>query len=319
MTYFRRSTTIADRQHEAITRAYRAAGITPPNARADALDAINTEPGAVAVANELAREAHTADDAQRFMENALERLARAQAGDALRTALAQVEPQVRRETMPTTLARATADLGPAFATTVKELTAAAAKLDHDKPLNLDNAVRDDSTKALKAAQAALAALGPYASMFTLRPSQHLPVNLTAVLPLLALPECVIELRAPSMANFGPVINAADCAGSYTVRDLARAMERDVDSALVAVARGDFEGVTFQLAANALEVDQRSRTANRAHARRTASTEAVNRQRAVTHEHRAQHDHPESPSTGDRRHAGAVRALRRRHRLQPAAQ
>jgi aromatic ring hydroxylase len=126
MTY-RRTTTVPERQHEAITRAYKAAGVTPPNVRAVALDAISAEPGAIAVANELAREAHTADDAERFMENALERLARAQAADALRTALAQVEPQVRRQKMPTTLACAAADLGRAFTATVKELTAAAGK------------------------------------------------------------------------------------------------------------------------------------------------------------------------------------------------
>ena len=90
--------------------------------------------------------------------------------------------------------------------------------------------------------------------------------------LLALPECVVELCAPFLGDPAPVVNATDSAGSYDVRALTRAIEQDVDTALVAVAGGDFDGVTCKLATSRTEVDQRSRSAIRAHTRRTAAAE-----------------------------------------------
>ena len=193
MSYFRQTTT-PERQHDAIALAYREAGIPAPNARTAALAAIEAEPGAEAVALELAREAHGTDDADAFLDAALDRVARAQAADALRSALSRADVLVRRETIDAALEQATKDLGPRFAAIAKELSTAAAKLDPARPLDLNNAVRDDSTKALKTAQAAVNALGPFAGMYVQRPSNLVPRSLNAVLPVVALPECVVEAR-----------------------------------------------------------------------------------------------------------------------------
>lgn len=277
---FYRQTTTRERQHQAIALAYRAAGVTPPNARTEALAAIENEPGADAVALQLARDAHTATDAQTFLEDALAAVARAQAADALRAALNRAEIIVRRETVRASIDQAATDLAPRFAEIAKSLTAAAKQLDRQRPLDLDNAVRDDSTKALKAAQAAITALGPFAGVYVTKPSAHVPPALNAVLPVVDLPDCVIEARVDSMATNPRTVNAADLAGTRAVRAFARALEQDTDTALVAVAQGAFEGVTISLATGMADLDRRLANAARAHKRRMSTDEEARRRVVV---------------------------------------
>lgn len=269
---FSRQTTTPERQHDAVAIAYRAAGVPAPTARTAALAAIEAEPGSEAVALELAREAYTTQDGEKFLKAALDRVARAQAADALRAALARADILVRRETIGSALEQAAVDLAPRFAEIVKQLTAAAKQLDRDRPLELANAVRDDTTKALKAAQAGVTALGPFASMYVQKPSSLAPPALNAVLPVVALPECVVEARVNSGTENPRTVNTADLTGTHAVRAFALDLERDVDSALVKAARGDFAGVTLALVSGKADLDRRLSNAVRAHKRRFATNE-----------------------------------------------
>jgi hypothetical protein len=131
---------------------------------------------------------------------------------------------------------------------VARLRDAAARLDQAKPLDLDAAVRDDTTKELKEARASLTELAAYSGMFTHHPIRNsLPGPGWSVLTILDLPECAVELVVNSLADTPPVLNPSELGGSLTVRRLAHALDREADAALVAVARGDYAGVSFSLA------------------------------------------------------------------------
>jgi hypothetical protein len=280
VSYFNRQTTLAERQIARITEAYAVAGVQPPNRTTEALEAIATAPGAADVAAEVARGAFTTEDVAQYVDDALDRIARAQAADALRAAVAKVSPQIRREQMPGTLAQAVRDLEPAFAKTAGTLAAAAQKLDQRKPLEPDNAIRDDTTRQLKQAQAALTDLGAYATMFVQPVLPGVPPALARVLPIVALPECVVEVWVESLASQPETLNAEACAGTYAVRDLSRELERDIDAALVAVARGDFPGVILALGDSA-EQRRRAVEAGRASNRRTAKPHERGKSTLVT--------------------------------------
>lgn len=266
MSYAREMAATPQQQLRNIARAYTLAGVKPPTVAGDALDALAAEPGAAAVAATLAREAYAATDATTYLEAALDRIARAHAADALRAAVERVFESVALAGMRETLTQAAADLAPAFARTVTSLTKAAAKLDRDKPLDVNNAVRDDTTKELKAAQAALAALGTFASIHNNGPTRNGPPALARAIPVLALPACVVEVVVPSFATKPPALNAAEMEGSETVRRLSRDLARDLDAALVAVARGEYPGVSFTLA-DPEQLRARQAEADRAHTTR----------------------------------------------------
>jgi hypothetical protein len=268
---YRRPVTIVQSQIEAIDRAYSTAGVKPPARTTEAHAAIQAEPTAQQVAAELAREAFTTTNAKKYLDSALARIARAQAADALRTGLAAVTPAVNREEMPRLISTAVKDLQPAFDALVTDLTTAAAKLDPKAPLSVNNAVRDDTTKELKTAQAVIDVLGVFAGIHTSRAVRNAPAVLSEVLPIVALPECVTEAVVPSLSIPAPTANGLALAGTRVVRDLARALERDTDAALVEVARGKFPGVTFALA-DQLELRRRSGNASRAFTRRDATPE-----------------------------------------------
>ncbi|MCO6728874.1 hypothetical protein, partial [Streptomyces sp. CHA16] len=87
-------------QLEHITRAYVLAKIEPPTQAVAILAAANAEPTAGQVAAELAADALSNPDPAAFHEDALARIQRAQAGDALKAALGKAIPEARRQAMP---------------------------------------------------------------------------------------------------------------------------------------------------------------------------------------------------------------------------
>lgn len=263
-THFHRAATLPDRQLDQIRNAYALAGIEPPTQTTAALQALRDEPTAEAVARQLATEAFHTNDSQQWVDDALEQIVRAQAADALRAALAVVGPTVRRSLAPGLVDQAAVDLAPTVEAAVKRLGDAAKKLDTVRPLSVDAAVRDDTTKQLKAAQAALAELGVFASIHKTDVPGRVHPALSKVLPIVHLPECVIELVADSFSDNPPVLNSDELAGSRAVRDLTRDLERDTDTALVNVARGKYDGVTLALADTAT---LRIRTGNAARSNR----------------------------------------------------
>lgn len=206
MSFTRNNCATPGQQLANIATAYRLAGVQPPTVAGQAIDLVNNEPGANAVAGQLAVAAYNATDAEAYLEDALTRIARAQAADILRPVVGRAFEGVVRQSMRQTLAQAAADLAPAFTRTADKLGKAASKLDPAKPLDERNAIRDDTSKELKAARLALAELGIFAGMYDNGAARSVPPALAKVLPVLALPDCVMELTAQSFAAAPPVIN-----------------------------------------------------------------------------------------------------------------
>ena len=127
------------------------------------------------------------------------------------------------------------------------------------------------TREYGKAREALAALSAFASNAprdASNPPGEVSRSAAALVPILALPDCVVE----EMLTDGSVINEHALNGTRTVRALARAAEADVDAALIDVARGRYEGVTFSLG-DREELRDRHATLARAHKFRQVSLTA----------------------------------------------
>ena len=208
------------------------------------MKAIRTEPTVKEVAHELALAAYETQNTTAYVKDALARITRAQAADTLREAIAQAAPEAARRRRDETLTKAVEDLTPAFDRMIADLTVAAQKLDPENPVDIGNAIRDDTTRELKIAQHAVDSLGAFAAIHISAASGNLPAPLADVLPVLDLPDCKVEQIANSIA--GQTLNNEELGGTRTVRDLARDLERGVDGTLVRIARGAYPGVTFTL-------------------------------------------------------------------------
>lgn len=258
MTYFHRPITIEANQLTAITNAYNISGVTPPNRAVKILEAVGAEPTASQVATDLAREALTHPDPQAYIADALARVQRAQAADTLRAALRARVEKVTRENVPAMLDTAAGDLTPAFNRLVKALIDAAKKLPETNPLDESAAVEHGHAPALKAAREALIALGAYAAIHQQSVPGDAPTALITILPLIDLPATVVEAREAEALTHRTVTPANELAPTLAVRALGTAAQRDIDVALVDVARGKYEGTTFSLATSGAMLERAAR-------------------------------------------------------------
>lgn len=237
--------------------AYRLAGLEPPT-RGDAITALlAAEPTADALARELAEGLVTGGDAERWVEDALARVQRAAAADALKRAVSRHAESTIRLHADRLTADATAAVAPAFARTVKALTRAAAKLPtRGHPLDVQAVVDVDATKEMKAAQQALAELAVFAGLHGMNTAADLPPAVVRLLPVVAVPEVPVE---PVNRLTGQPVNTD--AQRDTVRAFIRAADREgADRALIGVARGEYPGVVLHLAADRAELRANTRRA-----------------------------------------------------------
>lgn len=247
MSIYSRPILIAANQVAAIDKAYRLAGVTIPTRAVAAQELVNDEPGALEVTRALAVESLAATDADKFYNDALVRIQRAQAADALRSAFGQALADATMNAMPEFLTQAAADLTPSFKKLAAAFTAAAKRLPVTDALNPDAAIEADTTKELKTARHALAALGTYAGIYQQGIPNTVPVAIMAILPIVALPTCVPEIVTNTPYEPAPVLNKPQLEGTYAVRQLAQDANKDVDAALIGVAAGRYSGITLSLA------------------------------------------------------------------------
>lgn len=236
-------------QVDHLTRAYAAAGVTMPSGSKPFADLVHSAPTAVDVATQIARETFDegADPAELY-ETAVTRMQRAMAADALRTAYSQVASHVARENLPNVLERAATDLNPAVANSAKALKNAADKLRPGNPLSVDAAIEDDTTKEYKIAVKELHQLAVFAGLYEVRVGGVVPANgISKLISILNLPECNVERVTPAGLGASETVNPNEITGTLAVRKLDHDIRKDVDTALLGVARGDYEGVTFSLA------------------------------------------------------------------------
>lgn len=269
MSIFHRPVVIDSHQIASIDTAYRRAGVPIPTRAVKVQELVHAERTAKEVAAEAAKEALTATDPTSFYEEALDRIRRAHAADALRAAFPSALAEATRKAMPQLLAQATQDLRPSFDKTAKAFQTAAKNLPAEDPLSPDAAIDNDTTKELKAARASLAELGTYAGIYKQHAPAGLPVSLVTLLPLLGLPDCVTEMIPRTPYDNAEPVNKSALSGTYAVRKLATDAQRDMDAALIGVAAGRYKGITFSLATPA-ELEERTENAANAYIRKYAA-------------------------------------------------
>ncbi|WP_306233870.1 hypothetical protein [Agrococcus beijingensis] len=268
--HFQAPVVIQATQHDYIARAYRLAGLPAPDSRLEVDTLIHAEPGVDTTVRDLVAAAPDAKNPAQFLKGALDKLQRAQAADALRGAWDGAKHRHAIETMPQSVDTAAADLAPAFDSLVQQLKDAAAKLDHDRPFDAETALANDAGAALTTARTGLANLGTYLGIHEMMPpAPDAPAALSRVLGIVALPDFETERVQRSLsASDVTILNPRESEGARTARTLATALERDQDYALLAIARGDYPGVTLKLA-GATELRARRHLATRAQQRVTA--------------------------------------------------
>lgn len=255
-----------DQTHlDTIVRTYNAAGLNPPTLAVGIRDRINTAPTVHQVAVKLADEALTTTDPDAWYVDALEQLRTAQAAEALSKAFnANYSAAVLRH-VPTIQAQAAEDLTPLFNKQAKALTTAAAKLPQATPLDMAANVEADTAAEYKTTRAALATFGTLASIYKATVPGEIPPALNLLLPVVDLPEAVKEQVAKSYGESVKVLNGSKLPGTRAIRQLADDARKDIDVALINVARGHYEGITLSFA-TPQELTERRRNALTAHQR-----------------------------------------------------
>lgn len=259
----------AEQTHlDTIVRTYNAAGLNPPTLAVGIRDRINQAPSVHQVAARLADQALTTTDPDAWYEDALDQLRTAQAAEALAKAFnANYTDAVRRH-VPTIQAQAAEDLTPVFNKHAKALTTAAGKLPAAQPLDMAANVEADTATEYKATRTALATFAALASIYKATVPGEIPPALNQLLPVVALPDAVKELVARSPFETVKVLNESQLAGTRVIRQLADDASKDIDVALINVARGKYEGITLALA-TPQELTERRRNALTAYQREHA--------------------------------------------------
>ncbi len=263
-------------QIEAIRRAYVLAELPPPSASNAARDLLAAQPEPDTVAREVAATLWGAPEAgaAKAVADGIDRVAKADAAALIRRHMAQDAPELARPTLPGIIDKAVADLTPSFDELARELVEVAAKLDRIKPLDRDVAFRTDTSREVKRAEAILSALTAYANLQDSPPDPSGLRGLAKLLPVLAVPHCVVELFAPTHSPRTATLNDHELTETKAVRELALDSYREgADFALVRAAQGAYHGVRLALATVA-ELRERRENSRRANTLRQASPEQV---------------------------------------------
>lgn len=260
----------AEQTHlDTIVRTYASAGLNPPTLAVGIRDRINQAPNVHQVAVKLADQALTTTDPDAWYEDALDQLRTAQASEALSKAFnANYSASVSRH-LPVIQAQAAEDLTPVFNKHAKALTAAAGKLPATNPLDMAANVEADTAAQYKTTRTALSVFGQLASIYKAGTPGEMPPALNQLLPVITLPEAVKEVVARTHFETTKVLNESQLGGTRTIRQLAQDAKKDIDLALINVARGHYEGVSLALA-TPQELTERRRNALHAHQREHAN-------------------------------------------------
>ena len=261
MTYFNRYPTTEQTQMGRISDAYKRAGIAEPNRTLAIAELIKATPTAAQVTDQLAQDALTATNAQKFYTDALAAIRDAQAGDAFRETFASRLIAHAIQNMRGTLERTVEDITPAVTKFLEQFKAAAKKLPTANPLDMEANVEAGTANDYKTVRDSLATLGHYVSIYGPSLPEGVPVGLNRILPAVDLPNAAVE----QVTGFGrTTCNEPDLTHTRTIRALATLAARDADLALIAVARGDYPGISLSLATPEA-LGQRNANAHTAHA------------------------------------------------------
>lgn len=278
---FRREATNHVTQFQTIANAYTAVGATPPTRALEIRRLVNDESQNVfQTAAALANEALLTDqEPMEWYAGAVEKVKEAQAREALAAAFNRSYQDAVARALPRYLEEAANDLTPhadravkQIVTAVKELPAGAAALDPEA------VIAKDAGGALNKTRASLSLLGTLASIYQPGVPGEIPPVLNLLLPVVALPDAVKEQVARSYGESVKVLNEPKLTGTRAIRQLANDAKKDIDVALINVARGVYEGITLSFA-TPQELTERRRNALTAYQREHAND---NGSRVIVH-------------------------------------
>lgn len=264
MTHFNRPLTHTGNRIESIANVYRAAGLdfNPPG-QAFIQPSTDTPES---VLNAAAQEAVNPTDNGDNYADFVDKYTRASIAEQFRLDIQGRIKTAIDSNVPAIVNRAVEDVTPAFNTEAAKLTKAAQKLNSAAPLDPAQAIADDSSKEYKAAVEALRNLGAFAGLWVSPVGNgSVPAPLMGVLGLVRLPENVTqEVRQDLGTSDGRTVNNTDAmATTNTVRQFTQDIQANADEALIGLARGDYEGMSLELA-NPTEYNRRYEEAATAH-------------------------------------------------------
>ena len=234
-------------QQRALDNLYSMLGLKQPTTYKDTRDLILAAPSADDVALRLAYAAYETDNPKKLVNDAVKELQAAQAAEALKDAFLRAERTAANTTIRALVDQGVEDARGAFEKDISALTEAAAHLDPDHPLDAEAAIQRDAGVHLTTARGVLARLGVYASIHThAGANTGAPANLCQLLPILSLPEIVQQEVYRTVTESTRTANPNDVQGTLTVRQLGRDAQHNIDDTIIGIARGDYEGVTFNL-------------------------------------------------------------------------
>lgn len=234
-------------QQRNLDTLYNMLGLKQPTTYKDTRDLILAAPSADDVALRLAYAAYETENPKKLVTDAIKELQAAQAAEALKDAFLRAERTAANTTIANLVTQGVNDARDGFEKDTRALTEAATHLDPDHPLDAEAAVQRDAGAHLTTTRAVLARLGVYASIHLhTGANTGAPSNLTKLLPILSLPEIVQQEVYRTVTESVTSANPNDIQGTLTVRQLGRDAQHNIDATIVGIARGDYEGITFNL-------------------------------------------------------------------------
>jgi len=247
MTYFKPTTITRMNARAAVDDAYRAAGMTPPTI-VDALDqAIAAEPSPYELAVEYANRAlDGTNDPDTLIEEATERITRAQALEQFRDVYARTVEQLAYERIGDTRAQAAADLAPALTKLAKQLAKHATQLDPEHPLDKDRAFETDASTHWRAATDALAHLSAF--VFAEAHSDRINPLVARSLQIVNIPDVAPERYAVTGMGVHTRIPDEHTPRRWAIRKVLDGLRSNPDETLVLIARGTWPEISLTLCA-----------------------------------------------------------------------
>lgn len=277
MSYFSQPITHNANRLEAVSNAYRNAGIVAPVPGVGLLSILNTNTASASqVIQKAAKDSLNTDDPAALYKATLKAYSDAVIADQLRADLQAGIKIAAAENINEIVDQAVEDLTPAFEAEVSAFEAAAKQLTYTDVLSTDEAIAWDTTKAYKQAVQSLRNLAGYAGLYPVAQAGEWYAPLLNIIGILELPEGIeVEEVQHITGAISRRLNDTDqFTETLLVRDLTDDLRKDLDSTLIRIARGDYKGVTFSLA-NVTERGKRQSAAADAH-----SSQGSNRQYLV---------------------------------------
>lgn len=261
--YFTPTLTMAPTALTGLEAACRELGIDPPT-RANGVEArLRRLPTAIDAARAAAREAITAPDVDRWLDDAVQAVQRAQAGDQLRAAWRQHQDS-RGATLHAhrlALAAVADQLAARAGAAILVLMKAAGRLPAGDPLGAEAVLSADAGPDRQAAIGALRTLAACAQCFITPVTGTLTLAVRQLLPIVETDDP--GARPVEMMTRAPIpAGANDIRGS--IRMFVRAVDdRGVDAVIIDVAAERHPGVRIRLAADSAELAERVERLDRA--------------------------------------------------------